>query len=185
MAATTTPTHGPSRSSTRLRTAARTATSTTAALDSGYDFHPAAGWTLTPAGGLTYTHLDIDSFTETGAAPANLNVQSQSDDSLRSRLGGYVTYEVHPGQLTLIPSLSAMWQHEFLDEDAPITSQFSDLNSGAFTIHSVSMGRDSALIGVGLTAELDNSMALFINCTADVNGNYNAENFVGGVKGSF
>ncbi|HEX4140789.1 MAG TPA: autotransporter domain-containing protein [Candidatus Methylacidiphilales bacterium] len=157
----------------------------TGALDAGYDLHPAEGWTITPAGGLTYTHLDIDGFTETGADPANLTVQSQSDDSLRSRLGGYVTYEVHPGQLTLLPTLTAMWQHEFLDENAPITSQFNDFSSGAFTVHSVSMGRDSALIGIGLTAELNNSMAVFINCMADVNGDYNAENFVGGFKGSF
>jgi len=157
----------------------------TGALDAGYDLHPMEGLTVTPAGGLTYTHLDIDGFSETGADPANLTVQSQSDDSLRSRLGGYATYEVHPGQLTLLPTLTAMWQHEFLDENAPITSQFNDFSSGAFTVHSVSLGRDSALIGIGLTAELNNSMAFFINCNADVNGNYNAENFVGGFKGSF
>jgi hypothetical protein len=28
-------------------------------------------------------------------------------------------------------------------------------------------------------------MAIFFECNADVNGNYDAENFVGGFKGSF
>jgi len=157
----------------------------TAALDSGYQLNLGQGLTITPSGGLTYTHLDIDGFTETGAAPANLAVDAQHDDSLRSRLGASVQYLTGIGRITLIPTLTAMWQHEFLDENAPITSSFNDLGSGAFTIHSVSMGRDSALIGVGLTAQLDNSMAIFVEANADVNENYNAENFVGGFKGSF
>jgi uncharacterized protein YhjY with autotransporter beta-barrel domain len=157
----------------------------TAALDAGYDLHLGESLTVTPSGGLTYTHLDIDSFTETGAAPANLSVDAQHDDSLRSRLGASVSYLTGIGRLTLIPTLSAMWQHEFLDENAPITSSFNDFSSGAFTIHSVSMGRDSALIGVGLTAQLDNSMAIFFEASADVNNDYNAENFIGGFKGSF
>jgi uncharacterized protein YhjY with autotransporter beta-barrel domain len=157
----------------------------TAALDAGYQLNLGQGLTVTPSGGLTYTHLDIDSFSENGAAPADLNVDAQHDDSLRSRLGATVSYLTGIGRLTLIPTLTAMWQHEFLDENAPITSSFNDFSSGAFTIHSVTMGRDSALIGVGLTAQLDNSMAIFVEANADVNENYNAENFVGGFKGSF
>jgi uncharacterized protein YhjY with autotransporter beta-barrel domain len=157
----------------------------TGALDAGYELHPVPGWTVTPAGGLTYTHLDINSFNETGAEPAALDVDAQHDNSLRSRLGAYVNYEVHPGQLTLLPTFSLMWQHEFLDNNAPITSSFNDFSASPFTIHSASMGRDSALIGLGVTLELDNSMAVFLNCMADVNGNYDAENFVGGFKGSF
>jgi len=157
----------------------------TAALDAGQDLHLGDAWTITPQGGLTYTHLDIDGFTETGAAPADLSVQAQHDDSLRSRLGASLSYSTYAGRLTLLPTFTALWQHEFMDENAPITSSFNDFSSGAFTIHSVSQGRDSALIGVGLTAQLDNSMAIFIEANADLNGNYNAENFVGGFKGSF
>jgi len=157
----------------------------TAALDAGQELHLGDAWTITPQGGLTYTHLDIDSFTETGAEPADLNVQAQHDDSLRSRLGASVGYTTYVGHITFLPTFTAMWQHEFMDENAPITSSFNDFSSSAFTIHSVSMGRDSALIGLGLTAQLDNSMAIFFECNADLNGNYDAENFVGGFKGSF
>jgi outer membrane autotransporter protein len=157
----------------------------TAALDAGQDLHLGDAWTLTPQGGLTYTHLDVDGFTETGAAPADLSVQAQHDDSLRSRLGASLSYATYAGHLTLLPTFTALWQHEFMDENAPITSSFNDFSSSSFTIHSVSQGRDSALISVGLTAQLDNSMAIFIQANADLNGNYNAENFVGGFKGSF
>ena len=57
-------------------------------LDVGYDFHPDKAWVVGPTLGGTYTHLDIDSFSETGAPGADLNVQDESVDSLRSRLGG-------------------------------------------------------------------------------------------------
>ena len=157
----------------------------TGALDAGYDFHPAYGWTITPLGGLTYTHIDVDSFSESGATPADLNVDAQHDNSLRTRLGSNLSYQVQLGQISLLPSFSAQWQHEFLDENAPITSNFSDFNSQPFTIHSVTEGRDTALISVGLTATLDTNMAVFLQCTADVGGNYDAENIVGGFKGSF
>ncbi|HEY9013373.1 MAG TPA: autotransporter outer membrane beta-barrel domain-containing protein, partial [Devosia sp.] len=157
----------------------------TAALDAGQELHLGSGFTLTPQGGLTYTHLDVDSFTETGAEPADLSVQAFHVDSLRSRLGAALGYATYVGHIAFLPTFTAMWQHEFLDENAPITSSFNDFSSGAFTIHSVSMGRDSALIGIGVTAELDNSMAIFLECNADLNGNYDVENFVGGFKGSF
>jgi uncharacterized protein YhjY with autotransporter beta-barrel domain len=154
-------------------------------LDGGYEFHPAREWTVTPLAGLTYTHLDVDSFNEIGASPDNLDVAAQHDDSLRSRLGASVVFTVHPGQLTLQPNLTFMWQHEFMDQNPLITSSFSDISSQTFSIHSVGMGRDSALVGIGLTATLDNSMAIFLEALADANGNYNAENIVGGFKGSF
>jgi outer membrane autotransporter protein len=96
-----------------------------------------------------------------------------------------MVYSFHPGQLTFQPSLTAMWQHEFMDENPAITSVFNDFASQAFTIHSVGLGRDSALITLGLTATLSNTMALFVDCTADVNGDYQAANIVGGFKGSF
>jgi uncharacterized protein YhjY with autotransporter beta-barrel domain len=155
-------------------------------LDFGYDFHPAKNWVVGPTVGLTYTHLNIDSFTETGASPADLTVDSQSADSLRSRLGGHVIFQTNTGDVLLQPNITAMWQHEYLDSSSGITSSFSDFSSSPFTIQTAAPSRDSALIGVGLTATLSTSMALYLNYFADIGASdYYAQSVVGGVKARF
>lgn len=156
-------------------------------IDFGYDFHPNKQWVVTPTLGLTYTHLDIDSFSENGVPLANLNVNSQSVDSLRSRLGGHVEYLTRVGNVVLQPNISAMWQHEYLDNGPGITSNFQAYATASpFTIPTAGPNEDSALLGCGLTATLDNSMAFYLNYMADVgDGGYLAQSIVGGVKASF
>jgi uncharacterized protein with beta-barrel porin domain len=155
-------------------------------LDCGYDFHPGPAWALGPIVGLTYTHLDIDSFTETGAGGADLSVNSQSVDSLRSRLGGHLAYQTHTGNVLFQPNVTAMWQHEYLNDNNGITSQFNIPGSTPFTIQAASASKDSALIGCGVTATLDNSMALYLNYLADVGGNdYFTQSVIGGFKANF
>jgi len=155
-------------------------------LDFGYDFHPDKTWVIGPTIGATYTHLNIDSFTETGAPDADLSVNSQSVDSLRSRLGGHVIMQTNTGDVLLQPSFTAMWQHEYLDNGSGITSSFNDFNSNPFTIQTASPSRDSALLGVGMTATLSNSMALYLNYIADVGASdYFAQSVIGGFKARF
>jgi uncharacterized protein YhjY with autotransporter beta-barrel domain len=155
-------------------------------LDVGYDFHPEKGWIVGPTLGLTYTHLDIDSFSETGAPETDLTVQSQSADSLRSRLGGHLIYQTNTGDVLLQPNITAMWQHEYLDSSSGITSSFNNFNTSPFTIETAAPSRDSALIGCGLTATLSNSMALYLNYLADVGASdYFAQSVIGGFKARF
>jgi uncharacterized protein YhjY with autotransporter beta-barrel domain len=153
-------------------------------LDLGYDFHPNKNWVVGPSVGLTYTHLDIDSFTESGAPGADLSVNEQNADSLRSRLGGHVIFQTNTGDVLLQPNITAMWQHEYLDSSSGITSSLP--NTGDFTIQTNSPSRDSALIGVGMTATLSNSLALYLNYLADVGADdYWAQSVVGGFKARF
>jgi uncharacterized protein YhjY with autotransporter beta-barrel domain len=152
----------------------------------GYDFHPNPHWTFGPTLGMTYTHLDIDSFTETGVDPLNLSVASQSVDSLRSRLGGRVVYQVRSGTILFQPNFSAMWQHEYLNTNSGITSQFNGVGSSPFTIQTATNGKDSALLGCGVTAVLDNSLAFYLNYMADVGASdYYAQTVEGGIKAQF
>ncbi len=74
-------------------------------LDGGYDFRRLEGWAFGPEVGLSYVHLDINSFSESGAGAAGLNVSSQSADSLRSRIGGNIRYVSKLGPYVLTPAL--------------------------------------------------------------------------------
>ena len=137
--------------------------------DAGYDFHPNKSWVVGPTLGLTYTHLDLNSFTETGAPGENLSIQEQNVDSLRSRLGAHAIYQTRVGYVLLQPNVSAIWQHEYLDNDSGITSSFSDYPTTPFTIQPGAVSRDSALLGAGLTTTFDNTISLCLNYSADVN----------------
>lgn len=155
-------------------------------VDLGYDFHPDKHWTLGPTLGVTYTHLDVDSFTENGAGAADLTVNAQHADSVRSRLGGQIAYSVHSGPVLFQPNVSLAWQHEYLNDSAGITSQFSIPGSSPFTIQTASPSRDSALLSLGATATLDNSMALYLNYFLDVGAeDYYAQSVEGGFKARF
>jgi autotransporter-associated beta strand protein len=160
----------------------------TADIDAGYDFHPDKSWIVGPTLGLTYSHLDVDSFTESGAQAlgADLAVQSQSVDSLRSRLGAHAIYQTYTGDVLLQPNISLVWQHEYLDDGDSITSSFADFASTPFSITPDKIGTDSALIGLGMTATLSNSMALYLNYIADVGASdYWAQSVIGGFKARF
>jgi len=154
-------------------------------LDGGYDFH-VKKWTFGPLAGIQYTHLDVDSFTENGAAPVNLQVNKQETDSLRSRLGGHLSYDFHAGKVVLTPHLDASWQHEFMDQSRGITSQFTSVGAGSFTINTPNPSRESALIDCGLNADLNGQISLFLDYLVQAGqSNYFGQSVQGGAKVGF
>jgi uncharacterized protein YhjY with autotransporter beta-barrel domain len=155
-------------------------------LDFGYDFHPNQHWAVGPTLGIEYTHLDVDSFHETGADVADLTVNSQSADSLRGRIGAHAVYLARAGQILFQPNLTVAFQREFLNDDFNLTSQLDIPGTPAFSIQGSNPGRNSALIGLGLTATLDNDMSLYLDYLAEVGGDdYFVQSVEGGLKASF
>ena len=124
-------------------------------LDGGYDFH-VKNLTFGPMAGVEYTHLNVDSYNEDGAGAigSNLAVNKQQGDSLRSRLGGHVSYTYQTGKLLLTPHLDASWQHEFMDQATGISANLVS-TGGTFTVFTPHPSRDSALIDAGLNADLN------------------------------
>jgi uncharacterized protein YhjY with autotransporter beta-barrel domain len=130
-------------------------------LDGGWDFHSGA-WTFGPVAGVQYTHLTVSSYTEENS-DANLSVKEDQSDSLRSRLGGSVRYNFCDCGLGVrfIPHLEATWQHEFLDQDRGLTSSFTEFAGGSFTVRTPNPSRDSALVDLGLDAQVDDTITVF------------------------
>jgi autotransporter-associated beta strand protein len=154
-------------------------------IDGGYEFHKGA-WTFGPSAGLTYLHLGIDDFNETGAGAANLSVNDQSSESLRSRLGGTLRYQGRIGSIILTPHLNAYWQHEFLDGQTYITSQFEGLPGGTFTVQTPEGDNDTALLGLGLDAQITDNVTLFLDYQTEAGGStFFGQSGTGGVKVAF
>jgi outer membrane autotransporter protein len=154
-------------------------------LDGGYDFHH-GGWTFGPTAGVQYVHLDVNSYSETGLPGADLNVGENEADSLRSRLGGRISYAFQGCGMTFIPHFSASWQHEFLDQSRGITSQFSDVGAGSFNVQTEDPSRDSALADLGLDAVLNKTVTVFVDYAAQAGqDNYFGQSVQAGVKIGF
>jgi len=154
-------------------------------LDGGYDFHR-GHWTFGPTLGAQYVHLDVNSYTETDLPGADLNVNKDESDSLRSRLGGRVSYAVQDGEMTFTPHLNASWQHEFLDSIRSISDQFDGVGAGSFSVYTVKSSPDSALADVGLDAQIDKRWTVFTDYTVQAGqANYFGQSVQAGVKIGF
>ncbi len=150
----------------------------------GYDFHRGA-LTFGPIAGLQYTHLTVDGYSETGSV-ADLNVNDQQDDSLRSRLGGRISYAFSHCALTFRPHLDATWQHEFMDQSRGITSQFGGAGLGSFSVRTDSPQRDFAMATVGLDADINQTVTAFAEYMVQAGqDNYFGQSVQAGVKIGF
>ncbi len=153
-------------------------------LDGGYDFH-FGSLTVGPVIGVQYTHLTVNGYDETGSV-ADLNVNEQQSDSLRSRLGESLSCSLVHGGVTFTPHLDASWQHEFMDQSRGITSQFDAAGLGSFSIRTDNPSRDSALIGAGLNADLNRTITIFADYSVQAGAsNYLGQSVQAGVKIGF
>jgi len=153
-------------------------------LDGGYDFRSGA-WTYGPVAGLQYTHLTVNGYTEQDSF-ANLAVNEDQSDSLRSRLGGQVRFDYHGCGVTFTPHLEATWVHEFMDQSRGVTSQFTGFSGGSFTVRTDDPSRDSALVDLGLDAQVNNSITVFGDYLVQAGqDNYFGQSLQAGVRVNF
>jgi fibronectin-binding autotransporter adhesin len=156
-------------------------------LDGGYDFH-IDNFTFGPLAGVQYTHLNVDSYSEDGAEVlgSDLAVGNQKADSLRSRLGGHVSYIFHTGKVLLTPHLDASWQHEFMDQADGITAGVTEGGPAPFRVTTLKPSRDSALLDAGLNAELSGQVSVFGDYLVQAGqSNYFGQSVQAGVKIGF
>jgi uncharacterized protein YhjY with autotransporter beta-barrel domain len=154
-------------------------------LDGGYDFHR-GNLTFGPTAGLKYIHLDVNGYTESGLPGGNLVVDRDEADSLRSRLGGRLSYVLHCHGVEFTPHFDVSWLHEFLDASRDIGGQFTGFGASPFEVRTDSPSRDSALMNLGLEARIDQATTVFGNYTVEAGqDNYFGQSVQAGVKIGF
>ena len=156
-------------------------------LDGGYDHPVCKDVTVGPFAGIEYVNLGVGSFTENGAGAANLAINNQDVNSLRSRLG--VRMEVRKELTTnwvAASEVRAAWQYEFLDDNRAIVSRFSDSGLSAFSVRTDNPERNAALLGVGINATYRNMLTTFVDYDVQVGqAHYVEQSIKGGIKWSF
>jgi outer membrane autotransporter protein len=114
-------------------------------LGSGYDFKVGQSTLITPMASVLYSLVGVGSFSETGSLEP-LAYPDQNESSLRTRFGlrAATTFKVRQALVT--PSVSAQWQHEFLDKELGFDSYFANGAGTAFNVVGPAIGRDGALL---------------------------------------
>ncbi|OIO37762.1 MAG: hypothetical protein AUJ71_04615 [Candidatus Omnitrophica bacterium CG1_02_49_16] len=106
---------------------------------------------ITPLAGLTYSHLNIDSYTESGAGDLDLTVNSQGYDLLQSALG--VKLELAPIEdkgLKLVPEGHFRWLYDFIGDQVATTATFAG-GGGSFDTKGAAPDQSSFNFGGGVT----------------------------------
>ena len=153
-------------------------------ISGGYDFHFAL-LTVGPVAALQYTYAKMDGFSESGSL-APMQVQSGSNDSLRSDVGFRLFYQWQVGKIIIEPSLKAAWEHEYLYSALPVTAGFANIPGPTATFTGPAEGHDSAIVSAGVSVLWTPTLTTYLNYDGQLGrGNYSSNAVTGGVRISF
>jgi outer membrane autotransporter protein len=158
----------------------------------GYDWtmnfnaanHPGS-LTVGPIASVQYTNVDINGYSETGSL-IPLEFPDQSEDSLRSTIGGKVAICLQTDHgIMLKPEARVAWLHEYNDRAYPINARFIGCDD-LFTVHGPTIGRDAAQVTAGVTVQFNPTVALFAHYDGIFGrDNYDSNGVSGGLALSF
>ncbi|MGE0667935.1 MAG: autotransporter domain-containing protein [Sphingomonadales bacterium] len=140
---------------------------------------------LQPFAGLNYTSIDHNGFTETGGGDLGLIGLDGTGKSLQSRLGARLSGEWGSGNVRWIPEIRGEWRHEFEDNPAWIQSSLVGLPDDPFVTVGSHVGRDLAVVGAGITAQMASGWGLYFDYQGAFGSGYTSHVAQGGVRVKF
>jgi len=150
----------------------------------GYDWKK-GNLSIGPTASFQYSYIGLNSFTETGSL-APLKFPDQNTESERTAFGAKASYEWKIGQITVIPQVSAAWQHEFGATAYSVAANFATGAGNSFTVNGPDIGRDSILVGAGATVILNERVSTYLYYDGEfARTNYLSNNVSAGVRISF
>jgi outer membrane autotransporter protein len=144
---------------------------------------PLGDWTVKPMLGLGYVNGDTDSFTEGGGSLYRLRVKGASGESFTSNLGVRASLERETaGGIPITGQVRAVWQHEFLDDQQQVDASFAVLPGSRFTVDGSRYARDSAVLGLGVKAEVAAGTDVFVSYDAKIGSDYTSNALFAGIR---
>lgn len=153
--------------------------------EAGFNWRLGESARLQPFAGLNYTNIDHNGFTETGGGDLGLIGLDGTGKSMQSRLGARLSGEWGSGSVKWVPELRGEWRHEFEDNPAWIQASLVGLPDDPFVTVGSHTGRDMAVVGAGITAQMASGWGLFIDYQAAFASGYSSHIAQGGVRVQF
>jgi outer membrane autotransporter protein len=145
-----------------------------ARISTGIPFTLGGKYRLTPLAGFDASHTSVEDYSETGAGPLSLSVQSKAITSLRSTLGAKISSEYELGQgITAKPSVTLAWHHEFSTDTADSTSNFNG-GGASFETPGQSLIKNTYSLSLGSSFETNNRFSLKVLVNAEKGTGYTA-----------
>jgi outer membrane autotransporter protein len=95
-------------------------------------------------------------------------------------------YEWKIGKITLIPQVSAAWQHEYGSVAYQVVAGFASGAGTNFTVNGPEIGRDSLLVGAGVSMIWSDRFSTYVFYDGDVaRTNYDSHTVTGGFRVTF
>lgn len=153
-------------------------------IGAGYNFH-FGKFAIGPTAALQYTYVNVNSFNEQGSL-VPLQIHSDSQDSLRTDLGFRASYTWHAGRVSIIPSLTAAWEHEYLYSALPITVSSPEFPGPSTTFSGPNEGHDSAIVNAGVGTQWTPTFSTYIGYQGQLGRDlYNSNAVTGNISFSF
>jgi uncharacterized protein with beta-barrel porin domain len=142
----------------------------------------ADGGHIQPYAGLSYLRQWVDGYRESGAGGLGLMVAEDAVDSLVSTLGARASFPMTVGGTKILPELRAAWRHEFLDVKQTLDVAFVGAPGVAFAVRGTQSGRDTAVLGAGVTAPLSDSAVIYADYEAQISQTHDAHALTIGLR---
>ena len=143
-----------------------------------------------PYGGVTYTHVRLDDFSERTAQLTSLAVFGRHGIESLQAIGGLrlgAAIPIAGTQTTVRPSIRGEYRHEFDDTKArTLTAVLGDPGVNApFLFTTTPLARDFAAIGAGFTVSGASPLSLVVDYNGEVGKDRSIHGVTGGVRLSF
>jgi outer membrane autotransporter protein len=140
---------------------------------------------VTPYVDFSYLHQGVGAFAESGGFGA-LSVAPANGNSLSTTIGIRATTKIDLGSSgALMPEVRIGWAHEFLDQSQALTAQLVGAPISPFTVAGVGFGRESAIVGFGITHEFAPDASFFVDYAGQFTGGFNQSSASAGIKVKF
>ena len=150
----------------------------------GYDWTH-GNFSIGPTASFQFSYVGLDGFSETGSL-APLRFPDQNTESERTAFGAKASYQWKIGKVTLIPQVNAAWQHEFGSVAYQVVAGFASGAGTNFTVNGPEIGRDSLLIGAGVSMIWSDRFSTYVFYDGDVaRTNYDSHTVTGGFRITF
>ena len=154
-----------------------------AAFEAGKDYALSLATTFTPYVGIEYSHFSRDDFTETGAGTANLSVDDEDQDSLRSKLGLRLSHDITTQQdKRITPYVDVAYVREYMDSVSRLDAGFSAAPTATFRIDGTDLDRDRLQLGAGITGQLNETTTLNVAYNGELAGSDDNHSFSATVR---